>query len=130
MLLTVPLVVLHQTITHSSDGFSTGLRSGQSCQLVLRGVDRLVTAVSWAEFPWSGRQDSMRCTTQTKLAQRHAAAELAYREAVARMKALRGTDFERAWRLVEHRRSFLDSAWQTLLDHQREHECSTQTVTA
>ena len=44
------------------------------------------------------------CSIQIKLKQRQTAAELAYRSAIDHMKESRGVEYERAWRLVEHRR--------------------------
>jgi hypothetical protein len=43
-------------------------------------------------------------SVQTKLTEQHAAAELAYRFAVAQMNEMRDLEFERAWRLAENRR--------------------------
>lgn len=66
------------------------------------------------------------CSLQTKLAARYATAELAYQSAVARMKESRGQEFERAWRLVEHRRASLERARQLLREHELEHTCDLQ----
>jgi len=63
------------------------------------------------------------CATQLKLIEQHRAAELAYRSGVARMKETRGQEFERAWRLVEHRRASLEHARQVLREHEQEHLC-------
>ena len=66
------------------------------------------------------------CSIQTKLTERHKAAELAYRTGVARMKEMRGREFERAWQLVEHRRASLERARQALREHEQEHLCAIQ----
>jgi hypothetical protein len=66
------------------------------------------------------------CPLQTKLATQHATAELAYRSAVARMKESRDQEFERAWRLVEHRRATLERARHVLREHELEHTCDMQ----
>jgi len=66
------------------------------------------------------------CAIQIKLTEQHAAAELAYRSGVARMKETRGQEFERAWRLVENRRAFLERARQVLREHEQEHLCGMQ----
>jgi len=63
------------------------------------------------------------CTKQIKLSEQHRTAELAYRSAVARMKEARGLEFERAWRLVEHRRGSLEHARRVLREHEQEHLC-------
>ena len=63
------------------------------------------------------------CELRSRLEQRVAGAELLYHNAVYNMKQLRGTGFERAWRLSEFRRSSLQIARQALLDHEREHLC-------
>jgi len=63
------------------------------------------------------------CSVQTKLAAKCATAEQAYRSAVALMKESRGQEFERAWRLVEHRRASLEQARHVLRDHELEHTC-------
>jgi hypothetical protein len=66
------------------------------------------------------------CSVQTKLAAQYATAELAHRSAVARMKESRDQEFERAWRLVEHRRAALEHARQVLREHELEHSCDMQ----
>jgi hypothetical protein len=66
------------------------------------------------------------CSVQTKLAAQYEAAALAYRSAVARMKESRGQEFERAWRLVEHRRGSLEQARRVLRVHTLEHFCKVQ----
>jgi hypothetical protein len=66
------------------------------------------------------------CAVQVKLAAQYETAALAYRSAVARMKESRGQEFERAWRLVEHRREFLEKAGHVLREHEREHICNVQ----
>ena len=66
------------------------------------------------------------CAIQIRLTEQHTAAELAYRSGVARMKEMRGQEFQRAWRLVEHRRAFLERARLVLRQHEREHLCGTQ----
>jgi len=63
------------------------------------------------------------CSLQVKLTEQCTAAELAYRDAVARGKAARGLEFERAWRLQEHRRISLQRAQQILKEHERDHMC-------
>jgi hypothetical protein len=66
------------------------------------------------------------CSVQTKLAAQYETAALAYRSAVARMKESRGQEFERAWRLVEHRRTSIEQARRVLRDHELEHFCNVQ----
>jgi hypothetical protein len=66
------------------------------------------------------------CSIQIKLTEQHTAAELAYRSAVARMKEMRGQQFERGWRLAEYRRAFLERARQILTEHEQEHLCGTR----
>jgi hypothetical protein len=66
------------------------------------------------------------CSVQTKLAAQYTTAELAYRSAVARMKESRGQEFERAWRLVEHRRTSFEQARRVLHEHELEHICDVQ----
>lgn len=66
------------------------------------------------------------CSLQIKLAEQHRAAELAYQAGVVRMKQTRGQEFERAWRLVEHRRASLERARKVLRDHEQEHLCDMQ----
>jgi hypothetical protein len=66
------------------------------------------------------------CSVQIKLAAQYETAALAYRSAVARMKELRGHEFERAWRLVEHRRASLAQAHHVLREHELEHICDMQ----
>jgi hypothetical protein len=66
------------------------------------------------------------CSVQTKLAAQYETAALAYRSAVARMKESRGQEFERAWRLVEHRRASLEQARRVLREHELEHICDMQ----
>jgi hypothetical protein len=66
------------------------------------------------------------CSVQTKLAAQYETAALAYRSAVARMKESRGQEFERAWRLVEHRRAALEQARRVLGEHELEHICDVQ----
>jgi hypothetical protein len=66
------------------------------------------------------------CPTQIKLTEQHKAAESAYRSGVARMKEMRGQEFERAWQMVEHRRKSLDRARQALREHELEHSCGSQ----
>jgi len=63
------------------------------------------------------------CVIQIKLTEQHTAAESAYRSGVARMKETRGQGFERAWRLVEDRRTFLVRAGRVLREHEQEHLC-------
>jgi hypothetical protein len=63
------------------------------------------------------------CSIQIKLTEQHAAAELAFRSGVARMKETRGQRFERAWRLVDNRRASLERARQLLGQHVQEHLC-------
>jgi len=67
--------------------------------------------------------DLRACPLRTKLEQQIAAAETAYRDAAARMKQTRGKEFERAWRLTEHRRASLQRAHQALQDHDQDHSC-------
>lgn len=64
------------------------------------------------------------CSIQTKLTERYAIAESTYRSAIARMKELRGLEFERAWRLVEQRRTSLLGARLILRQHEQEHLCA------
>lgn len=66
------------------------------------------------------------CSVQTKLVTQYASAEVAYRSAVARMKESRDQEFERAWRLVEHRRASLEKARHVLREHELEHICDMQ----
>jgi hypothetical protein len=66
------------------------------------------------------------CALQIKLIEQHTAADLAYRAAIARMKEIRGQEFERAWRLVELRRASLERARQVLRRHKEEHLCELQ----
>jgi len=66
------------------------------------------------------------CSVQIKLAAQYETAALAYRSAVARMKESRGQEFERAWRLVEHRREFLEKARRVVREHELEHFCHVQ----
>jgi hypothetical protein len=66
------------------------------------------------------------CSRQIKLTEQCTAADLAYRSAVARMKEMRGQEFERAWRLVECRRASLERALQVLREHEQEHSCELQ----
>ena len=66
------------------------------------------------------------CSVQIKLAAQYETAALAYRSGVARMKESRGQEFERAWRLVEHRRAFLEKARHVLREHELEHICNVQ----
>lgn len=66
------------------------------------------------------------CSVQTKLAAQYETSEQAYRSAVARMKESRGQEFERAWRLVEHRRAALEQARRVLREHELEHICDMQ----
>jgi hypothetical protein len=40
------------------------------------------------------------------------------------MKQTRGQEFERAWRLVESRRTALQRSTKLLQDHEREHFCA------
>jgi hypothetical protein len=69
------------------------------------------------------------CRVQSRLAAEETAAVSAYRSAVARMKAVRGMEFERAWRLTEIRRQSLQHAQQRLRQHEHEHLCdSTQSA--
>jgi ribosomal protein S19E (S16A) len=70
------------------------------------------------------------CSIQIKLTEQHKAAELAYRSGVARMKEMRGQEFERASRLVEHRRASLECARQVLREHEQEHLCGIQKSSA
>jgi hypothetical protein len=63
------------------------------------------------------------CSIQRKLIEQYTASESAYRSAVARMKEMRGQQFERAWRLVEYRRASLERARQALAQHEQEHLC-------
>jgi hypothetical protein len=63
------------------------------------------------------------CSVQIKLAEQYETEALAYRSAVARMKESRGQEFERAWRLVEHRRVSLEQARRVLRAHEMEHIC-------
>jgi hypothetical protein len=70
------------------------------------------------------------CTKQIKLTEQYQTAELACRSAVARMKEARGQEFERAWRLVEHRRVSLEHARRVLREHEQEHLCDTQKLAA
>ena len=66
------------------------------------------------------------CSVQIKLVAQCETAALAYRSAVARMKELRGQEFERAWRIVEHRRAFLEKAHHVVREHEVEHICTVQ----
>jgi hypothetical protein len=66
------------------------------------------------------------CSTQIKLTEQHTAAELAYHSGVAQMKELRGPEFLRARRMVEHRRASLERARQVLREHEQEHMCEIQ----
>jgi hypothetical protein len=66
------------------------------------------------------------CPVQIKLAEQYETAALAYRSAVARMKESRGQEFERAWRLVEHRRAPLEQARRLLREHELGHICDKQ----
>ena len=66
------------------------------------------------------------CSVQITLAEQYDAAAMAYRSAVARMKESRGQEFERAWRLVEHRRAPLEQARRVLRAHELEHFCKVQ----
>ena len=66
------------------------------------------------------------CAVQIKFASQYETAARAYRSAVARMKESRGQEFERAWRLVEHRRTFLEKARRVLREHELEHICNVQ----
>lgn len=70
------------------------------------------------------------CAKQIKLTEQYKAAELAYRSAVARMKEMRGQEFERAWRVMEHRRASLQGARQVLSEHEQEHACDMQKALA
>jgi hypothetical protein len=54
------------------------------------------------------------CSVQIKLTNLQTAAESAYRSGAARTNEMRGKEFERAWRLVEHRRVPLELARQAL----------------
>jgi len=62
------------------------------------------------------------CKVQIKLAGQR---EVAYRSAVARMKEIRGSGFERAWQLAENRRVAFQMAGHLLQQHEREHLCGT-----
>jgi len=66
------------------------------------------------------------CPIQIKLTGQHTAAELAYHSGIARMKRMRGQEFQRAWLLVEHRRASLERARQVLREHEQEHMCRIQ----
>jgi len=66
------------------------------------------------------------CPVKLKLAAPYETAALAYRSAVARMKESRGQEFERAWRLVEHRRTSLEQTRRVLRAHELEHICDMQ----
>jgi hypothetical protein len=66
------------------------------------------------------------CSIRSKLTQQQMAAESAYRNAVSRMKELRGPEFERAWRLSELKRASLQQVQQALLMHDREHLCGSR----
>ena len=66
------------------------------------------------------------CSVRIKLAAQYETSALAYRSAVARMKESRGQEFERAWRLVEHRRASLEQSRRVLREHQLEHICDVQ----
>jgi hypothetical protein len=72
------------------------------------------------------QEDDGLCPIQVKLTEQHTAAESAYRSSVARMKEMRGQEFERAWRLLEHRRASLERARQVLREHEQEHLCGIQ----
>lgn len=64
------------------------------------------------------------CSARSKLSEKHAAAVSAYKEAISRMKEVRGNEFERAWRLTENRRLSLECARKALADHEQEHYCA------
>lgn len=64
------------------------------------------------------------CSVQSKLKEQQAAAELAYRSAINHMKEVRGMEYERAWRLVEHRRVSLQRARSAIEQHEKEHMCT------
>jgi hypothetical protein len=66
------------------------------------------------------------CSVKIELAAQYQTAAIAYRSAVARMKESRGQEFERAWRLVEHRRTSLEQARRVLRAHELEHICDMQ----
>jgi len=66
------------------------------------------------------------CPMQIKLTEQYKSAESAYRSGVARLKEMRGQDFERAWQAVEHRRKSFDRARQALKEHEQEHSCGSQ----
>jgi len=66
------------------------------------------------------------CSVQIKFAAQYERAALAYHSALARMKESRGQEFERAWRLVEHRRAALEQARRVLRAHELEHTCDMQ----
>jgi hypothetical protein len=66
------------------------------------------------------------CTIQTRLTRQHAAADVAYRAVLARMKEIRGEEFERAWRLLEQRRTSLMRTHHVLQEHEKEHQCAPQ----
>jgi len=70
------------------------------------------------------------CSLRTKLEEKQAAAELAYRNAVSLMKQTRGKEFERAWRLAELRRESFQRANQALQDHDQEHLCRAREAVA
>jgi hypothetical protein len=66
------------------------------------------------------------CRIQIRLAQQHEAADSAYLTALIRMKDTRGEEFERAWRLLEQRRTSMERARQVLHEHEEEHQCALQ----
>jgi hypothetical protein len=70
------------------------------------------------------------CAIQIRLTQQQIAAESAYRSGSARMKEMRGQEFERAWRLLEHQRASLERARLVLLEHEQEHGCVNQKSSA
>jgi hypothetical protein len=73
-------------------------------------------------------KDDRMCVIQIKLIAQQTAAESAYRSSVARMKETRGQGFERAWRLMEDRRTLLVRACRVLREHEQEHLCGMQNL--
>jgi|HubBroStandDraft_5_1064220.scaffolds.fasta_scaffold135548_2 hypothetical protein len=66
------------------------------------------------------------CPTQIKLTEQCKSAESAYRAGIARMKEMRGQDFERVWQAMEHRRKSLERIRRTLREHEMEHSCGSE----